>query len=111
VTILQAQEPLQEVLRQTLISIPLAEKLKKNSMSMNLAQSAQTQTAQSQTSREDLYLRCRSRVLARIEQAATGKEPFYHTFVEEVFPADFYDAVRAHMSSFNNCSRKSRCEE
>ena len=64
---------------------------------MNLTRSAESQTARNQTSKEDLYSRCRSHVISRVEQTATGVQPFYHTFIEHIFPADFYDAVRAHM--------------
>jgi hypothetical protein len=41
----------------------------------------------------------RAHVLARIGAAVVGQEPFYHTFIERIFPPDLYDAVRAHVAS------------
>ncbi len=64
--------------------------------------SDQNQTARSVESREEVYSRCRAHVLARIEEAAVGVYPFYHTFIDGIFPADFYEAVRAHMVSFKH---------
>jgi hypothetical protein len=44
----------------------------------------------------------RSYVLSRIDEAVIGEEPFYHTYIEQIFPPDLYDAVRAHMSHCKN---------
>ncbi len=41
--------------------------------------------------------RYRSHVLSRIDDVVIGEEPFRHAFIEQIFPADLYDAVRAHM--------------
>ena len=49
------------------------------------------------SSRADIHSRCRSHVLSRIESAALGEQPFYHSFIEQIFPDDFYEALRAHM--------------
>jgi hypothetical protein len=57
------------------------------------------QTGTSIPSAETLFSSCRSHVLSRINEAATGTQPFYHTFIENIFPADFYNALRAHMLS------------
>jgi hypothetical protein len=64
-----------------------------------------TQTARSAESREEVYSRCRSHVLARIEEAAVGVHPFYHTFIDGIFPTDFYETVRAHMLSFKHSDK------
>jgi len=48
-------------------------------------------------SSEELYSRSRAHVLARAEGATIGTHPFHHTFIEDIFPADFYEVVRAHM--------------
>jgi hypothetical protein len=61
-------------------SIPSAEELEKQRISMNLARSAERQTARNQISREDLYSRCRSHVLSRVDKAVMGVQPFYHAF-------------------------------
>jgi hypothetical protein len=47
--------------------------------------------------REDAVARCRSHVLARLGATEVREQPFYHVFIEEIFPADFYTAMRAHM--------------
>jgi hypothetical protein len=44
----------------------------------------------------------RSYVLSRIDEADIGEEPFYHTYIEQIFPPDLYDAVRAHVSKCKN---------
>jgi hypothetical protein len=46
-----------------------------------------------------LYSACRAHVLARIDQAAVGTHPFYHAFIEHLFPDHFYQAFHAHMVS------------
>jgi hypothetical protein len=43
------------------------------------------------------YLRHRDHVIARVESAAVGFDPFGHSFVEQIFPDDVYQAFRAHM--------------
>jgi len=47
-----------------------------------------------------LYSRCRAHVLSRIEETEIGVQPFYHAFIDGIFPADFYDTMRAHMLQF-----------
>lgn len=49
------------------------------------------------TATEEFCSRVRSHVLSRVEEAAIGVQPFHHAFIENIFPADFYDAVRSHM--------------
>jgi hypothetical protein len=66
---------------------------------MNSARSAETQIAENEAASGELYSDCRSHVLARLSEAAMGVEPFYHTFIDRIFPPHFYDAVRAHMLS------------
>jgi hypothetical protein len=41
--------------------------------------------------------RLRSHVLSRIQETEVGRDPFYHLFIERIFPPDFYEAIRAHM--------------
>lgn len=43
------------------------------------------------------YERCRQHVLSRIRDTAVGTDPFFHAFIDRVFPDDFYAAFRAHM--------------
>ena len=64
---------------------------------MNSARSPATQNARNEPSRQDFYRRCRSHVLSRIEQTATDVKPFYHTFIADIFPADLYADLHAHM--------------
>ncbi len=45
----------------------------------------------------DTIARCRAHVLARIGAAAAGETPFHHLFIEQIFPPDFYAALRGHM--------------
>lgn len=68
-------------------------------MSMNLSRSADTQAGRNGKSTKELYSRCHSHVLSRIEEASTGVLPFYHTFIDHIFPDAFYDDFRAHMVS------------
>jgi len=72
---------------------------------MTSAQSAANQIDQNPESSEERYARCRSHVLSRIEGAAVGVQPFYHTFIDGIFPADFYEAVRAHMLSVKHTDK------
>lgn len=41
--------------------------------------------------------RLKSHVLGRIAQAEVSFDPFGHTFIPDIFPADFYETVRAHL--------------
>ncbi|MEE9345698.1 MAG: hypothetical protein V3U88_08835 [Methylococcales bacterium] len=42
----------------------------------------------------------RTHVLSRIEGTKISEKPFYHSFIENVFPDDLYDAIRNNMLSF-----------
>src|SRR5882757_10234830 len=59
--------------------------------------SSEQPTEAVQPSRQDLRSRCRDHVLSRVGQAEVGTHPFHHSFIEDIFPADFYDVVRDHM--------------
>ena len=48
-------------------------------------------------SREAFVERCRLYVLDRIEQQPVGETPFYHLFIDQVFPPDLYAALRTYM--------------
>lgn len=39
-------------------------------------------------------------VLKRIAETDTGREPFYHLYIEDVLPQPFYDALFEHMQAF-----------
>lgn len=52
---------------------------------------------------EDAVARCRSHVLARLGATDVREQPFYHLFIEEIFPSDFYTALRAHMLECKGC--------
>ena len=43
-----------------------------------------------------------SYVLARLDESAVGKSPFYHLFVENVLPRPLYDALRSAMIAHKN---------
>lgn len=43
---------------------------------------------------------CRAHVLSRIADQTVGKHPFYHIFIEDIFPPDFYEIVRNNMLLF-----------
>jgi Sulfotransferase family len=45
----------------------------------------------------DTIARCRAHVLARIDAASAGETPFHHLFIEQIFPPEFYAALRSHM--------------
>ncbi len=55
------------------------------------------QTDRPQTLSEERYSRLRAHVLACAEGATIGTHPFHHTFIEGIFPDDFYEDIRAHM--------------
>ena len=55
-----------------------------------------SQTPSSESAQE-LYARCKAHVLAQIAATPVGKDPFYHLFIENIFPDDFYNILRAHM--------------
>jgi len=40
---------------------------------------------------------CRAHVLARIRDTSVGADPYFHLFIDRLFPDDFYAAFRAHM--------------
>lgn len=40
---------------------------------------------------------CRAHVLRACETAVVGQAPFRHAFIENIFPAEFYDSLRAHL--------------
>jgi hypothetical protein len=46
------------------------------------------------------YEDIRAHVISRIEQTPTGKEPFYHSFIEQIFPPAFYEQMRAKMLEY-----------
>lgn len=41
--------------------------------------------------------RCIEHALERIRAATVGRQPFFHTFIENIFPEDIYEDVRQHM--------------
>lgn len=43
------------------------------------------------------FERCRAHVLARVQNTNVGTDPFFHLFIDRVFPDDFYEALRGHM--------------
>ena len=45
----------------------------------------------------DVLARCREHVIARVEAAPVGTQPFHHSFIEKIFPDDIYRSIRAHM--------------
>lgn len=51
------------------------------------------------------FPRIRAHVLDRIRSTPVGTAPFYHCFIDQIFPDDYYDALKAHMLSFKG-SRK-----
>lgn len=55
------------------------------------------QAFRNESAHAELFLRCRSHLLSRLDQAVIGVEPFHHTFVEQIFPSDFYAVFCAHM--------------
>src|SRR5262245_19993669 len=48
-------------------------------------------------SAHELYTRVLAHLLARIRLAAVWDEPFSHTYFEDLFPADVYAALLAHL--------------
>lgn len=48
----------------------------------------------------DMLSYCRAHVLSRIADQPVGEHPFYHTFIEDIFPPDFYEIVRNDMLRF-----------
>ena len=63
-TVLKAEEPVQDALSEASTSILSAKEFEKQRM--NSAPSAEKQTVRNETSREDLYSRCRAHVISRI---------------------------------------------
>ncbi len=51
------------------------------------------------------YDRIRAHVLDRLTNTAIGKEPFYHSYIENIFPQDYYDALRANMLSYKHSDK------
>lgn len=45
------------------------------------------------------FPKIRAHVLKRVTEAKIGEKPFYHTFIDGIFPDDFYEALHAHMIS------------
>lgn len=43
------------------------------------------------------YAELRDHVLRRFTEAEIGKEPFYHSYIEGIFPEHFYRTLREHM--------------
>lgn len=43
--------------------------------------------------------RCVEHALGRIRAATVGRLPFFHTFIENIFPDDIYEDIRRHMLS------------
>lgn len=41
--------------------------------------------------------RCIQHVLARIRETVVGRQPFFHAFIENIFPEDIYEDIRQHM--------------
>ena len=57
---------------------------------------------------EDLgpdYPEIRAHVLDRIRTAKVGEKPFYHSFIDRIFPDDFYAALHAHMLEFKGSEK------
>jgi len=52
------------------------------------------------------YPAIRAHVLKRLTEAEIGKEPFYHSYIEKIFPDDFYKALREHMLSFKHSDKR-----
>jgi hypothetical protein len=48
------------------------------------------------------YDKLREYVLDRIRKTPVGTTPFYHSYIEELFPAAFYDSLAARMLQFKN---------
>src|SRR2546429_1212286 len=42
----------------------------------------------------------RAHVLRRIQSADIGQAPFYHTFIENIFPSDYFEGLRSHMLTY-----------
>ena len=61
---------------------------------MGSDQLAAGQTVAAAEARAQSFNQCRDHVLSRIRGAKPGEHPFRHLFVEQIFPADFYAAVR-----------------
>ncbi|MFQ6547516.1 hypothetical protein AADZ90_006125 [Aestuariibius sp. 2305UL40-4] len=56
----------------------------------------ETKDSMSEQDREDLK-RIKSHVLARLEEVPVGTDPFYHMWVDRLFPDDFYEELLNHM--------------
>jgi hypothetical protein len=39
---------------------------------------------------------CVNHILGKLDRAAAATEPFRHLFIEGIFPAEIYSAIRAH---------------
>ena len=52
------------------------------------------------------YHAIRAHVLQRLQDAEIGTDPFYHSYIETIFPPDFYEALRAHMLSFKHSDKR-----
>lgn len=53
------------------------------------------------------FSRCRAHVLQRISETQGNTWPFEHAFIENIFPADYYAALRAQMLAFKHSDKVS----
>lgn len=51
------------------------------------------------------YPAIRAHVLDRVRNTAVGTAPFYHCFIDGIFPTEFYEALQAHMLSFKGSDK------
>lgn len=51
------------------------------------------------------FLSLRSHVIKRIEDTEVGQKPFYFSYIESIFPEDYYERLRAHMLSLKGTDK------
>lgn len=51
------------------------------------------------------YMAIRAHVMKQLTEAVIGEEPFYHSYIENIFPTEFYDALRKNMLSYKHSNK------
>src|SRR3954471_5530068 len=55
------------------------------------------QTFAASESVQEYFHPLRAHVLSRIARAEVRREPFFHAFIEDIFPDDFYQVLHSYM--------------
>lgn len=51
------------------------------------------------------YPAIRVHVMKQLTETIVGEEPFYHSYIENIFPTEFYDALRENMLSYKHSDK------